>query len=1169
MMSSIKYQSLRAEQIPLEGRHLIEASAGTGKTFNIVRLYLRMLLERQLDVRNILVMTFTRAATEELRGRITSALQTLLLDWGKTNDDPYLTSLYQNCDGDEARMRLRKALLFMDEAAIYTIHGFCKRVLSEQAFASGLNFSMQMEADTRELELEAIRDWYRQISGDTDALATLARRYPVPEAFFREFRTLIGKEFRPEHADEDQLLAHYHAEKNDCHHALVQHQDEIFELLVDSHKDAEKRTMEWELLLDWLGGETLEPMPKIAAGFISGSRYRKASAKEVLDPLFEPLRQLKTKANKIEEQLHGVKCDRLIAQGLSVIQGKLEQSKQQRQVMNFDDLVRTLDAALQREQGAALAKALRQQYPVALVDEFQDTDPVQYRILQSIYRQDATLYLIGDPKQAIYAFRGGDVFAYLAARHDVDHYWHIDTNWRSTQDMVSAYNRLFYGALPPAEAVDVFGFSIEYNWVKAAGVAEENALRDPARQQALQLVSFSPDERYAAKSGPDRLKQGFRAVVAAWCACEIDRLLTAGCELGDKALAVGDIAVLVRDGREAEEIQAALAAAGYPSVYTGGRQSLFASEEAAELHQVLLGIIDLEDERRMVAAFSTRYFNGDTARLNTLQQDDDYREMVSNTLLILREQWQESGFVTMAMELIHGSYQPDERGHERSLTNTIHLVELLQHASQRHRQPRELLAWFEEQIASGVTAEENELRLESNERLIRIVTQHGAKGLEYPVVFVPFPTRYRNPLQNGNRNRVFYEWHDRATLQPKLWLGYNADVARYYGEEQDAESVRLLYVAVTRAQYRCYVCAAPFENCEQSPLGRTLALEKTDVFEEALTNLASSSAGSIGLIHVTTGDFVSSLTDAEESDDGIGTSDIAAADFKGHIERDWWLSSFSALTRNLRHGGVSRPDRDFDASQPTVPPRLQGRRLAIRFALQKGAGAGNLLHDVLEHADFTEPDWAHALAQPLRRFGSLPEGYTDTELCDWLEECLRTTLPDGPALHQLQRHSTLRESEFYFPVEKASLSGLAELLLTHRRQQPEGCLTDDAGLPDASVLHGMMHGFIDLVFEWQGRFYVVDYKSTYLGDDLDDYDEAALWQNVQGNYYDLQYLLYSLALHRYLENRLDAYTPQQHFGGVYYLYLRGMAPGKTGGIHKPLIDVGMLQKLDTLFRGSA
>ena len=1214
-------ENLNAQTIPLYGKHLIEASAGTGKTYNITRLYLRLLLERQLPVENILVMTFTKDATEELRGRIEGFIRQAINNWPTLiKEDDFFIEIAQKVDKNKATVLLKKALLFLDEASIYTIHGFCKRVLSEHAFTSGLPFNAQMEVDSQELVTESCQDYYRVLGQESiDEFLLLAQFWPNPQSFLSHFSQAIANQqpldVLSPHDISDVFLqdvkkALIDLEKN--HQALITY-------LVDVKKGEERATRHAELaaLVFWLTDiaatnvEDLNPsqLPIMPDAFIDGRRYGRSKFKADIGQIFNQVNLVKEQIKTLDKQITKAHAFCLVRTGIYQIRAAVAIKKDNQNMLTFDDLITTLARCLSVESDleGKFAKTLVKQYPVALVDEFQDTDPQQFSILKAIYYQDiknntnaslnsngdddkivsqSALYMIGDPKQAIYGFRGGDVFAYLAARQDCDYQWLMDTNWRSSQSMVTGYNRLFYGNALSESPRDVFGYNIPYLPVKAGKINGKSA--DESERKALQFVHFDND----SNTSKGKVKQSFRANMANWCTDEIIRLFNA-----DKHLKAQDIAILVRDGSEAKSIKDALHQKQLASVFLSNRSNLLHSNETHQLLALLKGVLFVENERWYTAALACGLLGFTPDKLHQLQCDEIQWQDLKFSFASFRDEWLNKGFISMALKLMHQYFHIGDKDQDRVLTNLLHLFELLQSASSRHRQPQELLYWFEQQISIDNSETEAELRLESDEDLIRIVTQHGAKGLEYPIVFVPFVTRFKDPLRFGARTVNFIKYHQSDDKQLNnsdqtrplvLSLDGSNAAKQAMADEAYAESIRLLYVAVTRAERRCYLMTTEFDHYHQSPLGLTLKWQKDQDIVTNLEVLTGDNTKEIGLLTIPYGELIANINadgdikqvPAQSLRLNISVDKILpqVAKFHGRIERDWWLSSFSALSKNLRHGGVSTPDRDHIHNKEHSLIEQQEQTLVsnlLRFTLAKGAHTGNLLHDILEHTDFNHADWQVSMKWPLVKYGELTAGFTQDDLQAWLTQVLNSKLTEANCcLAELNIDRTLRESEFYFPMESASSGKIAQMLTEHRTSIRSSTNFQSVSplvrLPTYQSLKGMMHGFIDLVFEHQGKYFVCDYKSSHLGDQFEHYHQESLLNNIENNYYDLQYLIYCLALHRHLKHALKNYDPNVHFGGIYYFYLRGMTDDKKhhgAGIYYRKITSKELHQLDEIFLG--
>ncbi len=1232
---SVTLKNLDAATIKLSGKHLIEASAGTGKTYNITRIYLRLLLERELTVEQILLMTFTKDATQELRGRIDSTIRDALNHWQQLCiDEPYFSALDKRIEANKREFLLKRALLFLDEAAIFTIHGFCQRVLNQHAFSSGLPFNANMAANSSEITLQVCQDWYRTLAKtDENSFMLLNNFWSTPEGFLSSFSKAIGHTSELSVVNVESITEEFIALARNALSSM-QSNTELFEnalILVKKGADQEQRRTELALLISWLENiinqeitltELGQGNAKMPDAFIDGKRYARSKFKTELLEAFESVKQVKEQVKKIANNINKAKAYAIVKSAIYTIRQQVIEQKQALNLLDFDDLINTLADCLNPDaqskenpsdesspvqdkasQENHLAKQLLAQYPVALIDEFQDTDPKQFGILQAIYYGDAAkktnagLFLIGDPKQAIYGFRGGDIFAYLNARSGCDYHWLMDTNWRSSPEMIAGYNQLFTKE-DIKEQQSVFGFGIPYAAVLAGKKSKNDTPPQDDSDKALQFVHFSsPDS--SAEEG-EKVSQSSRSILSNWCANEISSLLTpkiAQSSAHKLRVKPKDIAILVRDGAEARDIKKALQQAGLDSVFLSDRANLLHSLQAKQLLCLLKGVLLPENERLFVSALSCGLLGFDAKKLHQLQQDEIAYQSLKFAFVDYRSQWQRQGFITMAINLMHQHLDVPQLGKDRCLTNLLHLFEILQAASVRLSQGQELIHWFEHQCHLETNDVEAELRLESDGDLIRLITQHGSKGLEYPYVFVPFACRHKDPLKFGNKSVSYLEYHDE---QGKLCLSLDGskEAKKAMSDEAYAESIRLLYVAITRAERRCYVMTCAFDNYHLSPLGKTLQLQEQDCILTPLRQLKANADGAIGLREVA---FDCSSTDiqaqvlstsTEGGTNGLVEPSTAVATFIGNIERNWWLSSFSALSRNIRHAGVSNPDRDIDAANLQQADSTNSN--LICFKLVKGAHTGNLLHDILEHTDFTEPNWQENLEKPLLKFGELTShsnkaslggsdknDFSESDLIAWLEQVL--TAPFIPcderdsfeSLSDISVNKTLRESEFYFPMQGEGTNALAKLLTDHRNSAQRNDSVKSrfpVMLPNYKKLSGMMHGFIDLIFEHQGKYYLCDYKSSHLGDSYQDYQPQALLENVEKNYYDLQYLIYSLALHRYLKQTLVDYDVEQHFGGVYYFYLRGMTTqsqyhveGISTGVYFRKILPDELNKLDELF----
>lgn len=1158
---------------PLTGIQLIEASAGTGKTYTIANLYLRHIIAGR-GVAEVLVVTFTTAATDELRGRLRARLfETLqLLERGQAaNDDDadeFLAALIarvrERQQTEQVIKRLRLAVRAMDEAAVYTIHSFCQRVLSEFAFNSGQQFQMEVLIDDKDLWRQAVQDWWRKTGyplspGQARLFRDSLEDLKAFSATLAPLLTLQDKQLLPAAGTLDAVLGRFD-NLAPTWRALAPEWSEqgsqLKAILVDSnglsraqkspyHQDALARA--FAALDDWFASDQQLPPP--AAFAVLTPQCMAAHPKKKVDPALG--HDFFTRCGDIHRALLELQRDlrvAALADAASFTRGQVRQAKQQAQHLSFDDLLTEMRDALNKENGAALAAAVREQFPVAMIDEFQDTDPVQYAIFRQLYlgsmddrAPDCGLIMIGDPKQAIYSFRGGDIFTYMQAREDVGQagLHTLDTNWRSTPEVIGAVNAVFENR--PMDAF-VYGDSIPFLPAKAADKTHDYLEENGERQPALTLWTL-PVAHDAKGEEKGVSKDNAREAVHAAVAGEIARLLQAGREgkalIGGKPLLPRDIAVLVRSAFEATDLRAVLAELGVNAVSVS-RDSVFQTEEAGALSTLLRAVLSPRERELARLALTSPLLGKDYAEIARIAASEADWILWTDRLLALHQTWRHKGFMPMFQQLLReaGIAECLSRSAlaERRLTNLLHLGELLQQASKVHTGMDALLTWYRRQREQSAT-EDADLRLESDADLVQIVTIHKSKGLEYPVVFVPYlwscKPRDAAGLLAFHRGTTACLDAGSDDLQAHLCLAE---------QERLAEDLRLVYVALTRAESRLYLvwgrAGSRDGHAGQSALGyllhphqsaEALAEELPDAFAGLpdlsldLEHLAQAANGAIALAPLPEMDAAPALPAEAEP------RASRARPFTGTIATDWRISSFSALTRSL-HAGPS-PRRDQVADD-----------VGMRFPA--GSHVGSYLHLLLETLDFQGDIAAQVMDQSAllaERFG-LDHARWGRDTATLLERVVRTKLnTQGLRLDQLAPGQRLNELEFDFATQSVDVDALNQLLAEHAAAPLQPL--------EIASFQGLVNGVIDLVFarpnHQTGRFYIADYKSNFLGGRFEDYAPRRLSAAVFERRYDLQYLLYTLALHRYLRWRQPGYDYARHFGGVYYLFLRGMRP-ETG-----------------------
>ncbi|ENP8394139.1 exodeoxyribonuclease V subunit beta [Vibrio alginolyticus] len=1181
---------------PLHGARLIEASAGTGKTFTIAGLYLRLLLGHgsaetrhrvPLTVDQILVVTFTEAATAELRDRIRARIHDARIAFARgQSSDPVIQPLLNEFDDHkQAAEILLQAERQMDEAAVYTIHGFCQRMLTQNAFESGSRFNNEFVTDESHLKAQVVADYWRR------------NFYPLPFTVAGEIRQLWGSPSALLSDISNYLtgaplslsvpamkgsLADLHTENlkkiDELKAQWRESQDDFLTLISDS--DINKRSYTKKSLPTWL-----EAVNAWAATETTGYDYPDKLEKFAQNVLLEKTPKGSAPQHAVFEAIETFLANPislkapLLVHAIEHCRVMLANAKNQKQWLSFDDLLTQLSASIDTDESELLAARIRTLYPVAMIDEFQDTDPLQYSIFSRIYlnNPECGLFMIGDPKQAIYGFRGADIFTYIKARNQVSAHYTLGTNWRSSADMVQAVNQVF--ALP--DSPFIYDSDIPFLPVKYSPNAEKRIwTMGGQKQPALTYWLQEADDKPLPKGE-------YLTRMAEATASQIQTILTQAqqgkaCLVNgekQKAVQAGDIAVLVRTGSEGRMIKQALAEQGIASVYLSNRDSVFTSSVAQDLQRLLQAVLTPENDRALRASLASELFALDAASLDALNNDEVVWENAVNEFKEYRKLWIQRGVLPMLRAVIskrhiaerlleEGASSQGENG-ERVLTDLMHIGELLQHASNELDSDHGLLRWLAQSISdaeNGLGGSDDQIqRLESERNLVQIVTIHKSKGLEYDLVFLPFVFSYREASEA--------KYYDAANDRTVLDITGNDASMKQADKERLAEDLRLIYVALTRAVYACFIGASPLRN------GRSTK-EPTGVHRSAIGYLIQN--GQEGGIN----DLHQGLTKQQDELDCVVVADppqkleekyvapqeevhdLSAKELQNPIDRNWRITSYSGLVKQGSHhtehdATIEITGFDIDSSEEQDEADLVEPERSI-FTFPRGARPGTFLHSLFEEIEFTQPATTEENTQII--LGLMESEQLDEEWLPILQQLIDTVLAtplDGKSLLLNQKAPSQRlvEMEFLLPIEVLSAPALNRVI---QRHDPLSAKAGDLGF---QTVQGMLKGFIDLVFEHQGKYYVLDWKSNHLGDDVTSYHGEALKSAMAEHRYDLQYQIYALALHRFLRSRLANYQYEQHFGGVYYLFLRGMDGQSDHGIFaaKPTLD--LLQEMDCLIDG--
>ncbi|WP_144777305.1 exodeoxyribonuclease V subunit beta [Marinobacter maritimus] len=1228
--------------LPLNGSSLIEASAGTGKTFTIAILYVRFVLGHGqpedsplaagMLPPNLLVVTFTDAATKELRDRIrtrlTQAAEVFSSNGESLQPTPETALIHQLRDDSypdpatwpDCRKKLLLAAEWMDEAAVSTIHAWCNRMLTEHAFDSGSLFRLSLETDQSELLDEVARDYWRTFIYplSPEKSEELISWWPSPTALGKALKSLIGKVESSALPVEsvEALVDQAEKEKSDYLQRLKEPWPEWCTELrewIDATQNYKKAS---DKLIGGTQANTIknavshlenwaksdENLPK---GFLeSGNKRPKGYfylTEEGLGDIWKgadpfPNHPAMSEIVQLEADLRQLPTAKsnILQHALGWINQRLESEKQKRSEMGFDDLLTRLDDALHGPRGDQLAATIRRQFPVALIDEFQDTDPVQYRIFNRIYRvaenhPDTCLLMIGDPKQAIYGFRGADIYTYLDARTGArDRTWTLGRNFRSSKPMVKAVNRVFeHGDQNSPEGAFLFGKGdtspLPFQGVDANGTKRLWSVNGNI-QPSLTLWSLESDQEDSNGNRKGLAKGAATTDVAETCASEIARLLT----LGQKGLAgfaleenkgdlepvePKDIAILVNNRNEAAAVRDSLGQRRIKSVYLSDRDSVLTSQEAKE---VLCWLKAFAEPRQLAyarAALATPTLGLPWRYLDQLLTDEMALEREIERFMGYQKQWQSQGVLPMLRSFlmdfdVPGRLLQRPEG-ERRLTDILHIAELLQQDSLQLDGEHALVHHFTQILRAADEEDEHRtLRLESDAGLVKVITVHKSKGLEYPLVFLPFGTVCRAQSEKQS----FVRYHDDHSKLITVFDPTPEDVARA-DRERLGEDIRKLYVALTRARFATWVGVADIDNWHLSGLGYLLGGEPAA--QQPLSEVLKQLVDGHSELRTETLPEAAEEHYTEEAPATLGPALTSTREAR----EDWWIASYSSLEyTGLSGTGIVFAGEVEDAETQNLleegahNPEDEDTPIPLSHSLHnfpKGAGPGTFLHDLLEWC--VQQGLQHIVDNPSQLREQLTRrcstrGWSDwvDTLEQWILALICQPLPlsrNGGESVSLANLGTLRaELEFWFESRNVSTRAMDSLVTQHTLNGA------DRPRVDAGRFNGMLKGFIDLVFEHNGQYYVLDYKSNYLGDSDSAYTDQTMGEAILEKRYDLQYILYLLALHRLLKARLPDYDYDQHIGGAVYLFLRGVnAPGAGAFTDKP--PRALIEQLDAMFDG--
>lgn len=1136
---------------PLDRTNLIEANAGTGKTYTITTLTARMIVEKQYTVEQILVVTFTKAAAGDLKSKILDRLSQLRDGFRNgTHTDSFIGDYIKSCpiDKNTAEKRLSAAIRDFDMNSIFTIHSFCQRMLTENSFSGGIAFDTEMTGVSDEILLAPVQDfWRKYIYGLPAELASLFEN-ETPERLMMFLIKLqnnpSAKFINTPNVDENELT-------------------ELRNTLVSAFEEVKQYSKE-ELHAIFKKLYPEDCKTQLHAGWSP-----KASVKNAINSV---IRQINTDDPQFREKLNGVGGHNLLTDEkikrnntgknpphehpffISMQKWKeaydayincakefkitlllrlkdyadevLTAHKLKINSQSYGDLIMRMHSAVMQE-NSQMTASLRKKFSAALIDEFQDTDPHQFDIFNEVFgKYNLPFFMIGDPKQAIYSFRGADIYTYLKAAADREAAT-LSNNHRSDKLLVEAINTLF---------------------------GKENAF-------LLSKIDYFDSKGlkdYPVKIGKDRLKpltiwnteKVNKEQIAEACAYKISELLNKNAVITtdneERTVRPSDFAILTRSREQAKTVRNSLEKYFIPCVISGS-ENVFASHQAIEIAKLIQAAVTPYNEKSVRTALATDIFGYDAEMLHNLAEQDN-RENIFEDFISLSELLTKRGVAPMFFQAakMSGLYVrlASETQGERKLTNLIHLIELAQkHEAQKNASPQELLNWFVGKIeASEDSSAEYELKMDSDDNAVTITTIHKSKGLEYNIVFAPFLM-----FPHVSRKHGFYYYTIHDDDENLIFDFRDTESAKNDQQYENlAEDTRLTYVALTRAKALCYTSWGTISANSGNKSTAFYHLFNGATGEVCRQEIMKKTYGDD--IHI---DMCEMPNNAPSAYVKRQQTEITPnRSFNSEIPRPWGINSFSGLL----HSTTSV--RDTEQMTPSEPESAD--KFTI-FTFPKGAKAGSCLHEIMENIHPKNPQQDHiaaVCAEKLEKY-NIPAEFVPCT-AEKVTEILTKELMKGITLNGLDDGEFVHEMEFHIGTKPFSSQKLSEIL----RLSGQDDFASACAVLGFTSAEGFLTGFADLIFTRNGKYYILDWKSNHLGYSQEDYSRERMHEEMLKSHYYLQLYFYTLALHMHLENTLPDYSYETHMGGGIYVFMRGF--GDENGIyfHRPPVESIIEMKAD-------
>ncbi|AWH90350.1 exodeoxyribonuclease V subunit beta [Buchnera aphidicola (Melanaphis sacchari)] len=1159
-------QKLNILKIPFGGVNLIEASAGTGKTSTIAFLYLRALLGlnntkhfQNVSVKNILVVTFTNAAKEELYIRIKKSIEELHLSCiNKKSTNSIFKLFLDNINNiDEAIKKLEKAKKNINNACIYTIHGFCQDIIKSNTFF----FNKKIIENESSLQLKAVQDFWRYYFYHLpkDIINIIYQYYKTPESLLAKLKSIFfidSINLKKKFSKKETIIEIHKKNINEINffkkewlNNKLNLLENINQLKLNKRIYNKSNIFRWFKKIEcWAKFETKnydipDCLKYFSKNFINQNVEKRNQDKIFLNNIFFE------KINNFLKKNFSLK-NIILFNAIKKIKFFFQKEKRKKSLLGFNDLLKKLSKKIKKEK--YLKKLMLKKYPITFIDEFQDTDIEQYQIFNTLYdnkNNKKTLFLIGDPKQAIYSFRGADIFSYLYAKSKIKKYYYLNTNWRSSKEICSAINYLFSIPKNP--------FLLKNISFKPVLSCKKNLNLKFKINNITQIAMefFFKEEKTS--------RENHQHWIARQCANQINYWLISAQrgnaifekENKTRELTADDIVVLVRNKTEAKIIEKALNRVNIMSQFSSLNKSVFHTLDAHELLWILQNILDPTNIYLLRKSITTHIFSKILLKnqKKEISQKEKFYKVIEE-IYKYQKIWKNIGISytikKMVMEYQNSSNDYEIYQNNQKNINFLHIAELLEKKSQKFYQKNTLIRWFEEKILDTQIPKNSEcIKYFKTSDVIKINTIHKSKGLEYPIVWIPFGINYsssQTPLYHNEKNfKLFFDIdQDKKSL-------IKSD------KERLAEDIRFLYVSLTRAIYHISMGIGytinqkkknkDYSDIHKSALGYIIQNGKKINYENLLKKLILLDSQPNIKVKNQEINFNTSFFNFTKKIYFLSQSPFLFKERNNIFQ----ITSFTKIKKS----SIYLPSK-LDTNLLKSSIKKNNKKLTIHN-FPKGINTGLLIHNILKKINFSEPLKYDLFNIALKKY-NLPQKWNDI-LKNWIKKIIHLKLePINIKLSLLNKKKYMKEFEFFLPIKNVLYSQKLNKII-----KKFDIISASASQVSFNPLQGILKGVIDLIFIVDKKYYILDYKSNYLGENNESYSSKNIKKEIIKNRYDLQYQFYTVAINTYLSKKINEYHYKTHFGGVFYIFLRGIK--NKNSIFYTYPNYLLIKKLTRLF----